>query len=242
MAAHLFPRHDEARAVGAEDRIGGVVQVMLRLIARRLDDLRRVVAGAVAVQRQAQVSPAPAVAHHLHRVAAHGCHRRKAGESGRLAVGGGLGRVEAALHPLDVAHGPADVLRRHFQPEGIPRLEELGLFDLVCHHQALPHGAVGGLTEVAALGVLEVGAARDEGDLHVRQRCAHEDADVLLFFQMRQHEALPVLVQLLFPAVGGKLHPAAPGQRLQLQVDLGVVAQRLVMAHALDGLRYRLLI
>ena len=90
--------------------------------------------------------------------------------------------------------------------------------------------------------MLEVGAAGDEGDLHVRQRCAHEDANVLLFFQMRQHEALPVLVQLLFPAVGGELHPAAPGQRLQLQVDLGVVAQRLIMAHALDGLRYRFLI
>ena len=56
------------------------------------------------------------------------------------------------------------------------------------HHKALPHGAVGGLPEVAALGVLEMGAARDEGDLHIRQRRADEDAEVLLFFQMGQHE------------------------------------------------------
>ena len=68
-----------------------------------------------------------------------------------------------------------------------------GSFDLVCHHEALPHGAVGGLPEVAALGVFEMGAARDEGDLHIRQRRADEDAEVLLFFQMGQHEALPVL-------------------------------------------------
>ena len=65
---------------------------------------------------------------------------------------------------------------------------------------------------------------------------------MLLFFQMGQHEALPVFVQLFLPAVGGKLHPAAPGQWLELQMHLGIVAQRLIMAHALNGLRYRFLI
>ena len=113
---------------------------------------------------------------------------------------------------------------------------------MVCHHEALPHGAVGGLPEVAALGMLEMGAARDEGDLHIRQRRADEDAEMLLFFQMGQHEALPVFVQLFLPAVDGKLHPAAPGQRLELQMHLGIVAQRLIMAHALDGLGDRFLI
>ena len=53
---------------------------------------------------------------------------------------------------------------------------------------------------------------------------------------MGQHEALPVFVQLFLPAVGGKLHPAAPGQRFELQMHLGIVAQRLIMAYALDGL------
>ena len=49
-------------------------------------------------------------------------------------------------------------------------------------------------------------------------------------------------LQLFLPAVGGKLHPAAPGQRLELQMHLGIVAQRLIMAHALDGLGDGLLI
>ena len=53
---------------------------------------------------------------------------------------------------------------------------------------------------------------------------------------MGQHQPLPVLVQHFFPAVGGKLHPAAPGQGFQLEMHLGIVAQGLVVAHALDGL------
>ena len=65
---------------------------------------------------------------------------------------------------------------------------------------------------------------------------------MLLFFQMGQHQPLPVFVQNLFPAVGGKLHPAAPGQRFQQQMHLGIVAQRLVVAYALHGLGDGLLI
>ena len=59
---------------------------------------------------------------------------------------------------------------------------------------------------------------------------------------MGQYQPLPVFIQHLFPAVGGKLHPAAPGQRLQQQMHLGIVAQRLVMPYALHGLGDGLLI
>ena len=114
--------------------------------------------------------------------------------------------------------------------------------DLSCHHQALPHGAVGGLTEIAALGVLEVGTARDEGDLHIGQRGTGQHAEVLLFFEVGQHQPLPVLVQHLFPAVGVELHPAAAGQGFQLEVDFRIVAEGFVVAHALDGLGDRFLI
>ena len=120
MAAHLAPRHHKARTMGAEHGICGVVQIMLRLVADLCNDLLRVVAGAVTVQCQAQMSPAPSVADHLHGVAAHGGYRRKAGQSGSLRTA--FRRVKAALHALDIAHGAADVLHRHFQPEGVPRL------------------------------------------------------------------------------------------------------------------------
>ena len=106
--------------MGAEYGICGVFQIMLRLVADFCNDLLRVVAGAVTVQRQAQAPPAPGVADHLHGVAAHGGYRRKAGQGGSLRTA--FRRVKAALHALDIAHGTADVLHRHFQPEGIPRL------------------------------------------------------------------------------------------------------------------------
>ena len=93
---------------------------MLRLVADLCNDLLRVVAGAVTVQCQAQMSPAPSVADHLHGVAAHGGYRRKAGQGGSLRAA--FRRVKAALHALDIAHGAANVLHRHLQPEGIPRL------------------------------------------------------------------------------------------------------------------------
>ena len=90
--------------------------------------------------------------------------------------------------------------------------------------------------------MLEVCFAGEQSDLYIGQRCAGQHAKVLLFFQMGQHQTLPVFIQHLFPAVGGKLHPAAPGQRLQQQMHLGIVAQRLVVAYAFHGLGDGLLI
>ena len=90
--------------------------------------------------------------------------------------------------------------------------------------------------------MLEVGPARNEGNFYIRQRCPDENTQVLFFFQMGQHQPLPVFVQHLFPAVGGKLHPAAGGQGFQLEVHLGIVAEGLVVAHALHRLGDGLLI
>ena len=90
--------------------------------------------------------------------------------------------------------------------------------------------------------MLKVRFAGEQSDLYIGQRCTDQNAKVLLFFQMGQHQPLPVFVQHLFPAVGGKLHPAAPGQRFQQQMHLGIVAQRLVVSYALHGLGDGLLI
>ena len=242
VAAHLLPGHHKARPVGAEHRVRRVVQIMLRLVAHGLDDFLRIVAGAVALQRQAHAATATGVADHLHGITAHGGGGGFARQGGCLAVGAGLRRVKATLHPLDVIHGTAQVLGRDFQPERIPGLQQLCFADLIGHHQALPHRAVSRLPEVTALGVLEVGPARNEGNFYIRQRCPDENTQVLFFFQMGQHQPLPVFVQHFFPAVGGKLHPAAGGQGFQLEVHLGIVAEGLVVAHALHGLGDGLLI
>ena len=104
----------------------------------------------------------------------------------------------------------------------------------------MPDGAIGGLAEVAALGVLHVGAAGEDADAHIGDGGAGEDADVLLLHQVGEDEPLPVQVQHVLTAQAAKDQPAALGQRFQQQVYLGVVAQRFKVPHALhrggDGL------
>ena len=120
VTAHLIPWHHKACSMGAEHRICGIFKVMFRLVACSFDDLRCVVAGPAAIRRQGQPSTTAGIADHFHGVAAHGRYRRKAGQGSR--VGAAFRRVKAALHALDIAHGAANVLHRHFQPEGILRL------------------------------------------------------------------------------------------------------------------------
>ena len=188
-------------------------------------------AGPAAIRRQGQPSTTAGIADHFHGVAAHGSYRRKTGEHSSFFSA--FRRVKAAFHALDIGHGTTKAFHWHFQPEGIPRLQQLAFG----HHQALPHSAVGRLPKISALCVLQVGTARNEGDLHVRQRRSDQHAKVLFFFQMGQHKALPVFVQHFFPTVGGKLHSAAARQRFQLDMHFCVVAQRLVMAYTLHRLR-----
>ena len=95
----------------------------------------------------------------------------------------------------------------------------------------MPDGAIGGLAEVAALGVLHVGAAGEDADAHIGDGGAGEDADVLLLHQVGEDEPLPVQVQHVLTAQAAEDQPAALGQRFQQQVYLGVVAERLEVAH-----------
>ena len=57
----------------------------------------------------------------------------------------------------------AYLLGGDLQPEPVPRLQQHA-FRL---HQSVPHGPVGGLSKIAALGVLFVGAARQQGDFDI---------------------------------------------------------------------------
>ena len=59
-------------------------------------------------------------------------------------------RIQAAIHPLDVAHQPADGILRNLCLKSVPWLEE----DTLSRHQTLPERTDGGLPEIAALSVL----------------------------------------------------------------------------------------
>ena len=102
-------------------------------------------------------------------------------------------------------------------------------------HQPLPHGAVGGLAKIAALGVLGVRAPSHQGDLHIGDRRAGQHARMAFFHQVGQDQPLIAALQHLVGAVGGKVQAAAALAGLQQQMYLGIVAQRFIMPRAADG-------
>ena len=139
---------------------------------------------------------------------------------------------------LNIRDGAAEIFGGDLQTEIIPRLEQHALR----FFQPLPDGAPGRLPEIAALCVLLMRAPGHERNFHVRQRCARQHTPVLLFRQMGQHKLLPTFIQHSVGAVCREPQPASRLARLQQQVHLGVVAQRLEMSHALNGRGDRFLI
>ena len=125
-----------------------------------------------------------------------------------------------------IPHGPAQIGGGHLQPEGVPGLQQ----DTLRRHQALAHRPVGGLAEIAAFGVLQMGPAGGEGDAHIGDRGAGEDPQVGLLLEVGENQSLPVPVQAVLGADAAEHKAAAPLPRLQQQPHLGVVAEGLVVA------------
>ena len=174
------------------------------------------------------------IAHHLGGVVPQHGKRRRAPQGGGLRQQ--LRRLGLGLPLLQIIECPPQLLGRHRQGKAALRLQQ----DALCHPQPLPHRPVGRLPEVPALGVLGVGAPGDQRNFHIGDGGAGQHPLMGLFSQMGQDQPLPVQVQPVGGAAAGKLQPAARRQRLHQQVNLGIVAQRLVVADALhrggDGL------
>ena len=161
VLGHLPPRDHHTGPVGAEHGIRRVFHVPLRVVPHGLDDGFRLRAGEIPRRDAGQPPLSTGVDRHLPGVIPEPRHRGRAGEGRFLSHG--LRRVHLAAHLLQVRHGPAHLLGGDFQPEPVPRLQQ-HTFRL---HQPMPHGPVGGLSEIAALGVLFVGAARQQGDFDI---------------------------------------------------------------------------
>ena len=230
IVLHLIPPDVKARSMGAEDRIRGVVQIAFRVVTTFRNDSLGIVAGSVAAQGKLKPSQSLGIGRQGFRVVLHlgGGHQPPEGGQGA----GSLRGLELPAHGPDVGDAPADLLGGHRENKVVPRFQQHGF----CLHQPLPHRPVGGLPEVAALGVFQVGFANQQGNLHVRNGRAGEDAPVGLFRQMRENQLLVIAVQYVRGAHRAEYQSAAPGQRLQQQVHLGIVAQGLKMAHTFHGI------
>ena len=153
IVRHPVPGHHKTGAVGAEYGIRRVVRIPGRIISGALHHLRCIVAGLIALQGDEKPAVSPAVGGHLLLVVLHFRSGDAPRQNGRLPV---VFRCsECAVHPLDVRHGPADQAGRNLQPKIIPGLQQ----HAVRLHQSLPYRPVGGLPEIPALRMLQMGAA-----------------------------------------------------------------------------------
>ena len=91
-------------------------------------------------------------------------------------------------HGLQVGHGPAHALGGQLQEKIVIGLQQQA-GDL---HQSLPYRPVGGLAEISALGVLDMGSACHQSNADVGEGGAGEYARVVTLQQVGEHQPLPV--------------------------------------------------
>ena len=150
------------RTVGTEHGVRWIIGVPFGIVADLFDHLRRVVAGEIPLEAAGQLAAAFRVREQFLLVVLHLRYGSRAGKE--QAVHAVDGAFEFRVHGLYVADGSADAFGRHLEAEAVPGLQQ----HVFRAHQALAHRAVGGLAEIAALGVLQMGPAGYYGDLNIR--------------------------------------------------------------------------
>ena len=148
MLRDFIPRNGDAAAVVAENGGGGIICVALGVVAKGRDDLILILAGLIPAHSAGELSAAAGVGRDVGEIVAQRAHRRITREYGVFPHA--LRGIDRSAHVLEVGHRAADTLGGNFKTEVIVRFKKQA-FRL---HQALPHGAIGCLTKIAALGVL----------------------------------------------------------------------------------------
>ena len=79
-----------------------------------------------------------------------------------------------------------------------------------------------------------MGSACGESYLHIGDRRASQHAKMGFLAQMHENEPLPVAVEVVLTDLCSENKTFATLERLKNEMYLGIVAQRLIMANALD--------
>ena len=231
VLADVVPGDGLACAVGAEDGVRGIPEVQLRIIAAFLDDPLLVVTGEIAGKAEREAAGALGVgANLLHVVDGFG-HRYFAADHSLALSGGTCVQSELRRHAVEVGEGPSGAGLGHLQREFIPGLQQ----DATGIHETVPDRPVGGLAEIAAFRVLEMGFPVCHRDLHVGDGGSGEHAQVLLLLQVGEDQPLPVCGQTVRGNLALEDQSAARLAGREDQVDLRVVAQGFKVADAFHG-------
>ena len=81
--------------------------------------------------------------------------------------------------------------------------------------------------------MLGMGTACEQCNAHIGNRRTSQYAQMLPFLQMGQNQSLPVAIQDILTAGGGKFQSAASFQWFQQQMGFRIMPQRLKMSDAL---------
>ena len=232
----LVPGHGVARAALAKHRACGVALVKQRVVSRGGNYFRGVVAGGVFAHRHRYSSLSASEGTELRGVGAHSVDGATARNRRTVAVK--LGRVHTAVHIGNIVHYPAEIIPRrvYFEIKGGLQQHRLTL------HQALPDGAIGRLTEVAALGMLKMRSACGESDAHVGKRRTRKHAAMDALLQMSLYQPLPIQRQSIGGTLAGNHYARACLQRRYAQVHLCILAQRLKVTCTLHRCRHGFLV
>ena len=140
--------------------------------------------------------------------------------------------TEGRFHPLQVAHQPTHLLCHNRNLKGVVRFQQHDLTGCQRLLQSLSDSAVGRFPKVSALSVLDMRASGQQGNLHIGQLRAGQHALVPFFKNMGSDQILPVLAQHIQRTLAVEGDTAAALRRRQPQMNLRIVAQRLVMSVA----------
>ena len=212
-----------------------MLRIAVRIIGNAPDHLLRIVAGPVSEQCKRDAAFTPCVGAHLRLVSSRRGDGNAAAENGAGPSALKFRLAEIRAHRAKIRHRAAEVLMGHRENKGIIRLQDCTLG----HHETLADRAVGGLPEVAALRVLEVRAAGNQRNFHIRKRRPGQHARMLRLEDVREDKPLPVEIQVIL-AHGCRDSHAAPGAAgLKQQVYLRVMPERLKMPDAFHSLCHR---
>ena len=231
IVPYFIPGNHKACSMGAEYGIRRIFLILHGIIACAFQYRFRIMTGNIASKAAGQLSPSTAVCLQFLLIIGYTGRRDRPGDHCLSCFRMLQGKLRAAA--VKICHSPAHQRFRDRQFKPVTGLQKKNLSPDISLHQPLPQRPVGGLSEISALCMLQMGFSCYQSNPHIRYRRSRQHPMLFPLLQMGQHQPLPVAVQLIRAHCRFKLQTASSWQGLQQQMDFCIMAQRLIMPYAL---------